>query len=366
MPKLFTVDGASSPPRSPGSPHSPDSLSSIIAFARFEFELGRANEGTKILMVEFEDDDTSRDPAGTWQVSWSGKTTVLPADERTAENNRRLYFLLPPGTTIPPRVVLSYNPPAESAPGSKAQRLTVNPLPAIFSPDLGASARSSGKKGVLHTIWAKKRLQVLDREIKREEEYNLEGIALDLAKSEKEWIENNFGVTTLKLPGLDLSGLSNYPNGPISPGLNTPRSPGGRKLSEKLRGLSIGTKDRDLAPRDAANTPSHDSHPLSPDNDDVAYSSFSQFRKTAAASTTAPAKQRVKAQMPPEQVRRQQSKQNSMDSVTKSRPLSPRPREPSDELFAKALSPRSPDDAKSPFSFSPAETMPYAQIKGKR
>ena len=144
-------------------------------------------------MVEFEDDDdASRDPAGTWQVSWSGKTTVLPADERTAENSRRLYFLLPPGTTIPPKVVLSYNPPGGSAaPGSKAQRLTVNPLPAIFSPDLGASARYSGKKGVLHTIWAKKRLQVLDREIKREEEYNPEGIALDLAKSEKEWIENN-------------------------------------------------------------------------------------------------------------------------------------------------------------------------------
>jgi hypothetical protein len=30
------------------------------ALARFEFEAGKANEGTKILMIEWEDDDLTR------------------------------------------------------------------------------------------------------------------------------------------------------------------------------------------------------------------------------------------------------------------------------------------------------------------
>jgi len=49
-------------------------------------------------------------------------------------------------------------------------------------------------------------LQVLEKEIKREEEFNPEEIASDLARGEKEWIENNFAVT-VKPPSLDFGSL---------------------------------------------------------------------------------------------------------------------------------------------------------------
>jgi hypothetical protein len=234
--------------------------------------------------------------------------------------------------------------------------LTLNPLPAIFAPDLEASARASGKKGVLHTIWAKKRLQVLEKEIKREEEFNLEGIALALAKGEKEWIENNFAIA-VKPPTLDIGSIPKYPNGALNPAMASPRSPGGRKLSEKLRGLSLGTSDRDLAMRRDANTPSHDYHPLSPDHDDVAYSSFQSFRQTPSTSAS-----RITAQYPPDHIRLQQTElpTTSPDNASQSND-----KDVGDELFAKSLSPRSPDDPKSPFSFSPTETIPHATGTGR-
>ena len=232
----------------PGTPRSLDALESISAFARFEFEPGKSNDGTKVLMVEWEDLCETRGTEGLWQVSWSGKTTVLPADERTADNTRRFYFLLPPGTKIPPHVTLTYQPPPQSASVVKRpQHLTINPLPAIFPPELGVTARTSGRKGVLHTIWAKKRLQVLDKEIKQEQKINPEGIALEMAISEKDWIENNFGVAS-KVPGLDMS-LPPYPGSPVSPGLTSPKSPSGKRLNEKLKGLSLATSDKDLAQR---------------------------------------------------------------------------------------------------------------------
>jgi hypothetical protein len=336
-------------------------MSGITAFARYEYEAGKALDGTKILMVEFEDEngENRKDSAGAWHVSWSNKTTVLPSEERTSDNSRRLYFLLPPGAAIPPKVSLAFNPPPNST--KKPQRLILNPLPAIFAPDLEASARSSGKKGVLHTIWAKKRLQVLEKEIKREEEFNLEGIALDLAKGEKEWIENNFAVA-VKPPTLDFGSLPRYPNGALNSTIASPRSPGGRKLSEKLRGLSLGTSDRDLAMRrDTANTPSHDYHPLSPDHDDVAYSSFQSFRQNpSTASSTGTS--RMTAQFPPDHIKIQQNKLStpSLDYVSQAND-----KDASDELFAKSLSPRSPDDPKSPFSFSSSETMPYSNRKDR-
>ena len=312
-------------------------------------------------MIEFEDEDgdNRRDSSGTWHVSWSNKTTVLQSEERTPDNSQRLYFLLPPGAPIPPKVSLTFNPPPNSA--TQPQRLTLNPLPAIFAPDLDASARASGKKGVLHTIWAKKRLQVLEKEIKREEEFNLEGIALDLAKGEKEWIENNFAVA-VKPPVLDFSSLPKLPNGALSAAMASPRSPGGRKLSEKLRGLSLGTSDRDLATRrDTANTPSHDYHPLSPDGDDLAYSSFQSFRQTpSTASSTGTS--RMMPQFPPDHIKLQQSKYpaTSLNYASPSKA-----RDQGDELFAKSLSPRSPDDPKSPFSFSPTETTPHSSKKSE-
>jgi hypothetical protein len=247
MSQIFVADGDAA--SAPAAPRSPDTLDCISAFARFEFEPEKSNDGTKILMVEWEDYSETRDPEGLWQVSWSGKTTVLPADERTADNIRRFYFLLPPGTTIPPHVTLTYQPPAKSDSGLiPQQHLTINPLPAIFSPELGVTARTSGRKGVLHTIWAKKRLQVLDKEIMQEQEFNLEGIALEMAISEKEWIENNFGIVS-KVSALDTSSAPKYPAGLSSPGLGSPQSSGGRRLSEKLKGLSLGTSEKDLTQR---------------------------------------------------------------------------------------------------------------------
>ncbi len=247
MSQKFAADSDTEP--APSTPRSPNTLESVSAFARFEFEPGKSNDGTKVLMVEWEDYSETRGAEGLWQVSWSGKTTVLPADERTADNTRRFYLLLPPGTKIPPHVKLSYQPTPKSASAVKqAQHLTINLLPAIFPPELGVTSRTSGRKGVLHTIWAKKRLQVLDKEIRQEQEHNLEGIALEMALSEKEWIESNFGIAP-RLPALDMSSVPKYPGGAPSPGLTSPKSPGGRRLSEKLKGLSIGTSEKDLAPR---------------------------------------------------------------------------------------------------------------------
>jgi len=48
-------------------------------------------------------------------------------------------------------------------------------------------------------------LQVLEKEIKRKEEFNPEGIALDLARGQ-EWIESIFAVA-VKLPSLDFGSL---------------------------------------------------------------------------------------------------------------------------------------------------------------
>ena len=377
MSHTFVADGDTE--SAPPTPQSPDALDSISAFARFEFEPGKSNDGTKVLMVEWEDYNETRGAEGHWQVSWSGKTTVLPADERTGDNIRRFYFLLPPGTKIPPHVTLTYQPPTPSASAvNRPRHMRINPLPAIFSPELGVTARTSGRKGVLHTIWAKKRLQVLDKEIRREKEFNLEGIALEMAISEKEWIENNFGIAP-KVPALDMSSLPKYPGGSLSPGLTSPKSPGGRRLSEKLKGLSIGTSEKELAHRTegttgfdpertsayadvvlGVNTPTRDVHPLSPESSDVAFSSFSSFRQPPSVGSNPATKKKITSQPPPDHVRRQQtttsiSSINFMSNVPEI--------DEGDELFAKALSPRTPDVGRSPFSFSSQETMPYLRAK---
>jgi hypothetical protein len=377
MSQKFVADGDTE--SAPETPRSPDTLDSISALARFEFELGKGNDGTKVLMVEWEDYSETRGAEGLWQVSWSGKTTVLPADERPADNIRRFYFLLPPGTKIPPHVTLTYQLPSKPASSVKRpQHLMINPLPAIFPPELGVSARTSGRKGVLHTIWAKKRLQALDKEIRQEQDFNLEGIALEMAISEKDWIENNFGIAP-KVPALDMSSLPKYAGGPLSPGLASPKSPGGRKLSEKLKGLTLGTSEKDLTQRTegrafssnvkssfvlildlGVNTPSHDVHPLSPESSDVAFSSFQSFRQTPSSGSNPAAKKKVTSQAPPEHIKRQQSN-TSMPSINFM--SSVQEKDEGDELFAKALSPRTPDVARSPFSFSSQETMPYLNPK---
>ena len=347
-------------PQTPKSPVFPDTLGHVTALARFEFEPGKGNAGTKVLMVEWQDDDSTRQKLGSWHVSWSGKRTVFPADDSPSDNIRRVYFLLPPGSIIPPHVTLAYQPPAEATATLQVRRMTVNPLPAIFTPELGATAKASGKKGVLHTIWAKKRMQVLEKEIKQEQEHNLEGIALEMAKSEREWIENNFGVQPK--PTLDLSGLPKYTGGPISPGIQSPKSPGGRRLSDKLKGLSIGTSEKELAGR-GVNTPTRELHPLSPEMGDMAYSSFSAFRNGPASPRSASSKKVVSA-APPEHIRRQQSNPTVAGLGFTSEP---RPAAPTDhDLFAVALSPPDPEEPKSPFSISSAEVGAFSKIKGSQ
>jgi hypothetical protein len=203
-------------------------LSSAGALARFEFEAGRGNEGTKILMVEWKEDDESSKVHGNWEVSWEGKSTVLSERDGADEGGtHRLYFLLGPGVAVPRIVKIAQV-------GGKIMQ--TNPLPAIFPPQLGVSARTAGKKGVLHTIWGKKRLSVLQKEIDQETNAGNEGIGLDLAIQEKEWIEENFGIGSRYAQ--DLQDLP-----------SSPRSPGGGRLAEKLKGLKLGTSAGDLSAR---------------------------------------------------------------------------------------------------------------------
>jgi hypothetical protein len=214
----FEPDGI--PTTAASSDEQVPAFSASTALARFEFEPGMANEGTKILMVEWEDDEDGTNNLGGWEVSWEGKTTVLSAKDGAEDKLHRIYFLLAPGVSIPPVVKLAQA-------GGKV--IQANPLPAIFPAELGASATAAGKLGVLHTVWAKKRLSVLHKEIEIEMKINGEGIGLEMAMQEKQWIEENFGVGPRAIPDI-------YPTSPTSP-----RSPGGGRLSEKLRGLKLGT-----------------------------------------------------------------------------------------------------------------------------
>jgi hypothetical protein len=198
-------------------------LSSSKALARFEFESGRGNEGTKVLMVEWNDDSAS---TGDWEIEWSGKSTVLSAKDGADGTLHRIYFLLAPGASIPPIVKLSQN----------GKTIQTNPLPAIFPPELGVSATTAGKKGVLHTVWSKQRLSVLQKEIEAEMKKNGEGIGLEMALQEKQWIEENFGVSAKVVSEMQ------YPTSPTSP-----KTPGGGRLSEKLKGLKLGTSASELS-----------------------------------------------------------------------------------------------------------------------
>ncbi|QKX53590.1 uncharacterized protein TRUGW13939_00669 [Talaromyces rugulosus] len=336
-----------------------ESSLSIAALARFEFEAGKGNEGTKILMVEWEDDDISSSQSGSWHVSWHEKTTVLPADEQTSDSTRRFYFLLPPGTTVPPVISLTYTQhPNSAATVKQPQSIQINPLPAIFPPELGATARTAGKKGVLHTIWAKKRLQALEREIKDESLENVEGVALQMAIQEKEWIETNYGVS-VSTPAQSISSPSQAtPSSSFQ--VSTPVSPtGGRSLGDKLKGLKLETSEKDLTKRAEGSNIHRDgderNHLLSPETSDVAISSFNSFRH-APQSSGIETKRIVSHQPPPVLQKAQNSAADFgfMDTLTRTEST-----DSTDGLFAKALSPRTPDIPLSPFSFSKSDTRVY-------
>ena len=348
------------------------SLSSGNALARFEFEPGRSKDGTKVLMVEWEEDATTRGGDGDWEISWDGKRTVLPATDPTKDQGEemplnRMYFMLGPGVAVPTSVKLQK--------GSVKWR--TNPLPAIFSPELGATARQAGKKGVLHTIWAKKRLQVLQREIDAEEKTNNEGIGLEMAAAEKEWIEENFGVVSkpasISIPSQ--GSLASAMAGAGSNGPQSPRSPGGGRLMDKLKGLKLGTTSQDLNGRSRESSlPSDSAHnPLSPEMSDVAVGSFGSFAALKGMPTQAdlaakPAQRRIAVQRPPDSFAARQQQGGGMGSLNAFadndmgfRSMQPEP-ENADDLFALPMSPRSPEMTKSPFSFGTVDTMKY--VKG--
>jgi len=315
-------------------------LSSSKALARFEFEPGRANEGTKILMVEWEDDtEEGSNNLGDWEVSWEGKKTVLSAKDGAEGSLHRIYFLLGPGISIPPVVKLAQT-------GGKV--IQTNPLPAIFPAELGASATAAGKLGVLHTVWAKKRLSVLQKEIDVEMKTNGEGVGLEMAMQEKQWIEDNFGVGPRVISDIQNS---------TSP--TSPKSPGGGRLSEKLRGLKLGTSASALSGSSKAE-PSRAEHPLSPDLGDVAVSSFALFHSASARPPN-----RTVAQNPPSYLVARQadsrggSRINSLDAVASGDAPKRDDNDTEDGLFAVRLSPRSPEMTKSPFSFASKDTAPW-------
>lgn len=353
------------------------SLSDSNALARFEFEPGRSKDGTKVLMVEWEDDDTTKGIEADWELSWEGKKTVLPASTLPKGPQdevpvNRLYFLLGPGVTVPTQVRLQK--------GSVTWR--TNPLPAIFAPELGATAREAGKKGVLHTIWAKKRVQVLQSEIDAESKDNTEGVGLEMAVAEKEWIEKNFGVvpkpSRIAIPGQGGAMASTMAslNSPTSP-----RSPGGGRLMDKLKGLKLGTGATDLNGSTKENAAaSDDYHPLSPESSDVAVGSFGSFAAlkgmpppsnlSAKPSQQPQAQRRIAVQRPPESLAAQQRQQDGMGSLNAFAAAdtgfaSTKPDDDDEgDLFALPMSPRSPEMTKSPFSFGAQDTVKYA--KGER
>jgi hypothetical protein len=324
-------------------------------------------------MVEWEDDDSTRNVKGTWTVGWEGKSTVLPADERNAssdvqaDHGHRLFFLLPAGASIPALITLTLQPADESKEPVVWQ---TNPLPAIFPPGFAESAVGSRKpsKGVLHTLWAKKRLYTLQKEIEKEEKLFPEGIGLAMAVQEKEWIENNFGlgVTESASHRQALRGLADVPRSPSSP-----LSPGGSRLSEKLKGLKLQTNDNQAKPGASSN-------PLSPEDADVAIPSFSAFKGADPSDLAAKPAQKVSA---PGGVRsfapQAPSRQSTAGTVGSLAEMisgtgptfastatseTHDDHDEEDELFAMPLSPRSPEMATSPFSFAKTDTMKY--LKG--
>lgn len=224
---------------SPISPASPNAL------ARFEFEAGRGNDGTKILMVEWDPAPAGEDG---WQISWEGKTTTFRVDEKVEDDEgadkkqrrQRVYFLLSSDATIPPVVTISH--------AGSALTLTAKAMPAIFAPGLGVGSRDAGRRGVLHTIWARLRAGQLQEEIRIELRDNSESVGLEMAIQERLWIIDHFGLDDLRPPP-DASGsaLAGWP--PASPmhPPQSPRSPIGGRLGEKLRGLKLATSPSELA-----------------------------------------------------------------------------------------------------------------------
>ncbi|OAA63913.1 hypothetical protein ISF_04622 [Cordyceps fumosorosea ARSEF 2679] len=313
------MDPASVAPRSDAAESDHPPVIATTHLARFEF----SDEGTKILMVEWQPeaeaadidstaatpgpnngsvnpninklrDNPAPDTNAGWEVSWPGKSTLLPARDADQDGSkRRVYFLLPEDVPIPPTVTIARR---------GRSSLILKPLPAIFPPGFDAEP---GSRGVLHTLWAKKRLRELEREMDAEMRTNSESVGLQMAYSEKQWIIETF--LTPPKPRMIL---------PISP-----VSPISGRLGEKLKGLRLATSPDDLLPSPTANTFMGSNAPsltLSPDGNDIAVPSFAPMSLNAAARGDLPV-----------------SKRHQTDAE--------------DDLFALPISPRTPDMKRAQF-----------------
>lgn len=333
-------------------------LSTPGTLARFEFENGKGNEGTKVLMVEWISpsptsvDSSPSAEAREWDIRWenkkpgaileafdrapvssspSTKTTTTDGSQTDKKTLHKCYILLFPHIPIPRLIkIISKSSPA-------TQPLQANPLPAIYTGSVAA-----GTKGILHTAWAKARLEQLETEIEREGKENAEGIALVMALEERSWIRTTFLPTSEPAVAEEEKAMPALKIGEARPlKLNTsvqmeggapmsPRTPGGGRLAEKLKGLNmkLGTSDAALA---------------------------------------APT---IRAHAPPDSILQAQGeggKGFNMDAVLSNGAVGVGGKiggdgkvdEEEKELFSVALSPRSPDMTRSPFSLRTADVVPW-------
>ncbi|RYP08053.1 hypothetical protein DL764_002130 [Monosporascus ibericus] len=297
-----------------------DPPSSRDTLARFEFENGKANEGTKVLMVEWRavpSDASSPQTQGGWEVDFQGKTASFPLGDEDDNGTLRVYFLIAPQVPIPSTVTISQ--------AQTGQLMTTKSMPAIFAPALGVDAKDAGKRGVLHTAWAKKRLSQLQEEIRVELRNNSEGIGLEMAMQERQWIVDHFGLE-------DPQASERPPPPPLTP--QSPRSPIGGRLGEKLKGLKLATSPADLAGNPGTDT----KNPL-------------QSMVPEPSGTAAPF-----PSSPPRSIHLPKAGSGTVlaslhDVIGNEKPrVTPGSRSTENELFALPMSPRSPEVKTSPFS----------------
>lgn len=356
----------------------PTSPSAGFALSRFEFEAGKGNEGTKILMVEWdtsaatvaknasgaeqENKDTNNVAADTddsdWEVSWEGKTTVLPIRDTEANadsSTRRVYFLLPPGASIPPLVSISQKKRGGTAKGAQCDHrpaLRTKPMPAIFPKELaGGNEAASGKRGVLHTIWAKKRLAELQAEIANEMKDNVESVGLEMALQERQWIVDHFGLTADGRDGIPQPTRLHIPQGPAQQGPASPRSPIGGRLGEKLRGLKLATSPTELAIAAQVAKSAVPYKPAQQQQQPLLQTQTQPLTTSLSLNTSAKAVSSF-ATFPVRPIAPIGGGVASLDAIVEG--TAPPPLTAADveeDLFALPMSPRSPEMKKSPFSF---------------
>lgn len=134
----------------PGLVESPGTPSSPNAWARFEFETGCGNEGTKVLVVEWDPtDDKAGSAIDDWDVSWGGKVPRARNQVKEADSDGttlRVLVLIEDDVQVPSVVAIAQR--------SSGRALLARPMPAIYTAALGADvAKASGRRGVLHTQW---------------------------------------------------------------------------------------------------------------------------------------------------------------------------------------------------------------------